>query len=150
MKRVKKVYAYITWEDRLLVFTQPNAPEAGLQVPGGTVEVGEAVETAVLREAFEETGLPSLQLISYLGKQTFDLVAYGREEIVSRYFFHLRCTQTPPERWQHVERFASEGVANPVFELFWLPLNTSLPPLVAALDAFIPQLLARFDSGGKA
>jgi 8-oxo-dGTP pyrophosphatase MutT (NUDIX family) len=50
-----KVFAYITWGIKLLVFSQPTAPEAGIQVPAGTVEDGEAVDAAVMREAFEET-----------------------------------------------------------------------------------------------
>lgn len=52
-----KVLAYITHGNRLLVFRHPHAPEAGIQVPAGTVEEGEDPGTAVLREAAEETGL---------------------------------------------------------------------------------------------
>ena len=37
MKRVQKVVAYITNGQRLLVFTHPLSPEAGIQVPAGTM-----------------------------------------------------------------------------------------------------------------
>ena len=53
----RKAYAYITYEDRLLVFSHPHAPEAGIQVPGGTLNDDERPEDAVTREAREETGL---------------------------------------------------------------------------------------------
>lgn len=48
----------------LLVFQHPDA---GIQLPAGTVEPGEAFETAALREVEEETGLSNSRLISKLG-----------------------------------------------------------------------------------
>lgn len=56
----RKAIAYITQGDRLLVFRQPQYPEAGIQVPGGTIEDGESADEAALREAREETGLAEL------------------------------------------------------------------------------------------
>jgi len=50
---IQKVLAYVTWGDKLLVFSHPDFPEAGIQVPAGTIEPGEEPEAAVLREAFE-------------------------------------------------------------------------------------------------
>src|SRR5690348_6110491 len=101
MKR--KVDAYITHERRLLVFRHVDFPEAGIQVPGGTVEPGEEWEAAALREAEEETGLPDLRLVGLLGETTFDLAAYGRDEVNQRRFYHLRCKGTPPVTWRHAE-----------------------------------------------
>ena len=58
MKQIKyKVFAYIINHHRLLVFSHPFFPEAGIQVPAGTIKVNERPEAAVLREAFEETSL---------------------------------------------------------------------------------------------
>lgn len=58
---VEKVTAFITRHavggEELLLFAHPFA---GNQIPAGTVEVGETPETAVLREAAEETGLTQL------------------------------------------------------------------------------------------
>ena len=62
-----KAFAYITWQGRLLVFRQPDFPEAGVQVPAGTIEVDEMPEAAVLREAYEETGLAHLTVVRFLG-----------------------------------------------------------------------------------
>lgn len=41
MTSIKKVYSYITHQDLLLLFVHVDFPEAGIQVPGGTVEPGE-------------------------------------------------------------------------------------------------------------
>ena len=64
-----KAFAYITHERRLLVFSHPNHPEAGIQVPAGTVEPGETPHAAALREAAEEIGL-SAERIAVLGELT--------------------------------------------------------------------------------
>ncbi|HLE30393.1 MAG TPA: NUDIX domain-containing protein, partial [Anaerolineales bacterium] len=56
-----KVLAYITrrrnGRTQLLVFTHRDFPEAGVQVPAGTVEPDEPVEAALFREVHEESGL---------------------------------------------------------------------------------------------
>jgi 8-oxo-dGTP pyrophosphatase MutT (NUDIX family) len=65
---VEKVTAFITRPSDqghdLLLFEHPNA---GVQIPAGTVEEGETPEEAVLREASEETGLASLSVRRSLG-----------------------------------------------------------------------------------
>ena len=65
---VQKVTAFIVRERRgvkeLLVFQHPTA---GIQIPAGTVEVGEDIETAVKRETYEETGLRFVKIENYLG-----------------------------------------------------------------------------------
>ena len=60
---VHKVTAFITRRQQertqLLLFRHPNA---GIQIPAGTIEEGEDWQTAVLREAAEETGLTQLTI----------------------------------------------------------------------------------------
>jgi 8-oxo-dGTP pyrophosphatase MutT (NUDIX family) len=54
---IYKVFAYTTNQNRLLVFRHRDFPKAGIQVPAGTVQINEELPAAVLREAYEETGL---------------------------------------------------------------------------------------------
>ena len=51
--------------NRIVLIRRKNIPK-GWAIPGGFVEVGETVETAAVREALEETGLP-VRLDSLLG-----------------------------------------------------------------------------------
>src|SRR6185503_15082222 len=73
-----KVSAFITRDGargrELLVFRHDN-PAAGVQVPAGTVEPGEPFDHAVLREAWEESGLAALRIIRPLGLLVEDLPA---------------------------------------------------------------------------
>ena len=65
---IQKVTAFIVRErdgvKELLVFKHPTA---GIQIPAGTVEKGEDIETAVKREVYEETGLQFVEIGNYLG-----------------------------------------------------------------------------------
>ena len=65
---VQKVTAFIVRErggvKELLVFKHPTA---GVQIPAGTVERDEDIETAVKRETAEETGLQFVEIEKYLG-----------------------------------------------------------------------------------
>src|SRR5215471_17967206 len=128
-----KVFAYITHSNRLLVFVHPFAPEAGIQVPAGTVKANEPPEEAVLREAFEETGLSGLVLVGFLGEDKRDMSDFGTDEIHLRRFYHLRCEEDPPETWRHEERDPSDDPKKVpiVFEFFWAPLPHGVPPLIA-------------------
>jgi 8-oxo-dGTP pyrophosphatase MutT (NUDIX family) len=164
-KLIRKVLAYITWEDtlltphaaacgmnqaafgvgnhraNLLVFSHPDFPEAGIQVPAGTIEPGEEPEAAVLREAFEETGLIGLTLVAPLGERMRDVTPFGKDELHHRYFFHLRYDETPPQTWRHWEEFPSDGSERVAFDFFWAQLPDGVPPLIAGHDAHLLALL---------
>ena len=138
----RKVFAYITHEDRLLVFTHPHEPEAGIQVPAGTAGDDERLEDAVMREAFEETGLSGLVLVRFLGEQLLDRSPSGRDEVHHRHFYHLRCVGDPPSTWRHYENDPSDGSAGPyLFEFFWAHLPDQVPELIADHGKMLPQLL---------
>ena len=82
----RKVVTYITSGNALLVFRHPDFPEAGIQVPAGTIEEGEAPEAAALREAFEETGLTGLTLVAPLGEHVRDVTPLGRTSCTTATF----------------------------------------------------------------
>jgi 8-oxo-dGTP diphosphatase len=118
---IVKVVANITKGERLLVFRHAKFPEAGIQVPAGTVEPGESLEDAVFREVSEETGLGDLELQAYLGVERIDLSRYDRNEIVQRHYFHLIQRGQSPAKWRHYEMNPSEGDPAPIeFELYWV------------------------------
>ena len=144
----RKAFAYITHRDvhgdRLLVFSHPHAPEAGIQVPAGTIGAGEPPETAVMREACEETGLAGLVLVGFLGEQLRDMSDFGREEVHHRLFYHLRCEGDPPVTWRHWEEYPSEVPgARHLFEFSWARLPHEVPELIADHGALLPRLLER-------
>jgi 8-oxo-dGTP pyrophosphatase MutT (NUDIX family) len=140
--RKEKVVAYITDGDRLLVFTQPYAPsDAGIQVPAGTIEHGEDPDVAVLREAFEESGLEELELVAFLGEREFDARPYGKDELHHRRFYHLRCTTKPPEEWEHEELDPHGGADHQIILAFrWVRFPDEVPQLIAGQDAFVNHL----------
>ena len=136
-----KVVAYITQGDRLLVFSHPAFPEAGIQVPAGTMKEGEAPEEAVLREAREESGLDELEIRSLLGVQDYDLAAYGRAEIQRRYFFHLEFHGEAPATWRHYEANPSDGSPAPIeFEFYWVRLPDEVPELSGDQGALLSEV----------
>jgi 8-oxo-dGTP pyrophosphatase MutT (NUDIX family) len=137
--RRKRVYAYITNKNRLLVFAHPNSPAAGIQVPAGTVEPGEDTDVAVMREAEEETGLTGLQFASFLGKIERDMSEFGTEEIQEAFFYHLICPGDPPESWRHLE--TSGGTTDPIpFDFYWVSLPNGVPELICLDGEMLPEL----------
>ena len=140
----QKVYAYITHGDRLLIFSHLDFPEAGLQVPGGTMEEGEDPADAVMREAFEETGLTNLRLNAFLGE--YNDALHESCEIQRRRFYHLICDDEPPERWQHFEMNPSDGSPAPIrFEFFWVPVSDGASTLEPWLTPMLPALRNRIN-----
>jgi 8-oxo-dGTP pyrophosphatase MutT (NUDIX family) len=136
----RKVLAYIAHDRHLLVFRHRDFPEAGLQVPGGTLELGETPEKAVLREAVEETGLAGLLIQRRLGEQVCKMSDYGLDEIHHRFYYQLLCATTPPETWTHTEEYPSDGSAPLVFEFFWARLP-NIPPLAGGQDYMLHRLI---------
>ncbi len=132
---------------RLLVFSHPLSPEAGIQVPAGTMDDGETPGEAVLREVSEETGLPSLTVVRLLGRHTFDAGSFGRNELHDRWFFHLTCDAPTPDCWMHIEDDPSDSPGDSIpFELFWVPFPDDVPALIADHARFLPELLDSLDA----
>ncbi len=132
-----RVFTYITQNRKLLVFDHLDYPDLAPQIPGGTRESGESPKEAAIREAQEETGLSRIRLIRSLGDFRQDLSAYGKNESIHAWFYHLELDGAAPSRWQHEESDPHDGQDPIKFELYWVPLDPK-PPL-GELD------LAKFD-----
>jgi ADP-ribose pyrophosphatase YjhB (NUDIX family) len=137
----RKVYAYITYKDQLLVFEHTDFPEAGIQVPGGSVEDGETVEYAVIRETEEETGLKNFKIVRKLGVITRDIDDLNLKGTQERHYFHLETELYPGECWIAYEEEPSDGSEGPIeFRFYWVPLR-KVPHLNGDLDEMLPELL---------
>ena len=138
-----KVIAYITQGDKLLVFNHPLHPEAGIQVPAGTIKRGESPDKAVIREAREETGLHQLEIRSFLGVREQDWSLYGLAEVHRRHFFHIECREETPSTWRHYENDPSDGSPAPIeFEFFWVKFPDEVPELSGGQGELLHKLAA--------
>lgn len=103
--RLRKVLAYIVREREgkreLLVFTHRDYPEAGLQVPAGTVEDGEEIEAGLRREVIEETGLTEFEVVREIA--TYEWTHPISGNLHERHVFLLRVPPATPESWQWIE-----------------------------------------------
>ena len=139
MKVVRKAIAYIVVDDRLVVFTHRDFPDAGLQVPAGTLRDGESPEEAVLREAYEETGLSGLAIVLFLGRSEFDCSPHGRDEIHDRFFFQLGYQGPIQESWTHAERH--DNLRPPTwFNFSWMPVTDASGALAGNQGAFLNSI----------
>jgi 8-oxo-dGTP pyrophosphatase MutT (NUDIX family) len=139
MKTRHRAYAYVTYKNKVLLFTHPLSPEAGIQVPAGTIQEGEKPEDAALREAEEETGLQNLRMVAFLDQDIRDMSDCGTAELQYRWFYHIECLSEPPEKWMHGEHGKNGEIIIP-FDFYWSEIN-ALPKLIANYDDKIPQLI---------
>lgn len=162
-ERVQKALVYALHHgadgrDRLLVFSEPGYPEAGTQVPGGTVEDGETPADAARREFAEETGLD----VDGLGRSDFvhfatvpwptqvspTQVSPATQTTppVERHCFALRLTEPLPGTWDHVEQTPHGGGGPIVVRFRWMPFDEARSLLSVGMgDVFdkLPSQLAR-------
>ncbi|PAF20828.1 hypothetical protein CHH49_14955 [Terribacillus saccharophilus] len=134
---VEKVLAYIisirnnTYQ--MLVHEHKDMPEAGLQVPGSTVDPGEDLVVALQREVFEESGLHDLSASELVASAPF--LHPEKQELQLRHFYLIQTKQQLPGTWDH--HVFGKGVDNGlVFRYTWYDF-TSIPPLAASQDQFL-------------
>ncbi len=132
LPRVGKVLCYVVRDRRLLVFRHRDHPDAGLQVPAGTLHPGEDPQAGAIRETEEETGRRGFAVVTKLG--TYDhefhdsFRGHARHELHERHVFHIGPPPDLPESWSHL---AEEGDGDFWFEFSWVPIG---PDLVLAGD----------------
>ncbi len=117
-----KVVCYGIVEGKVLVFRHRDVPEAGLQVPAGTVEPNEEPRAAAIREASEETG-KVFEVVEKIGELDLAFDEPPRRELHHRQFFAMRALEPLPERWL---QFA-EGHC--WFEFEWMPVAQAVSAL---------------------
>ena len=139
---IRKVYAYITTpEGQLLVFDHLDFPDAGVQVPGGTVEPEETEDAAVMREAEEETGLPALRLVQKLGVERRNMAEFGLTGIHERHYYHLTLPHKERSEWIGYEETPSDGSPSPIaLRFYWIEIGEA-GILSGGLDEMIPKLM---------
>ena len=138
-----KVIAYIT-RDRggkrqLLVFRHWDYPEAGVQVPAGTVKQGESIEAALAREVAEETGLGDFLAVEKLATYSYR----GPDgQTLERHVFHLAAPEGLPDEWEWLETGGGEKPDHEgyVFQFFWTDLDARIE-LAGGLGEYLHLLV---------
>ena len=121
-----RVIAYITRERdgrrELLVFDHRHHPSAGTQVPAGRLEPGEDLESGLLRELAEESGLSNARIVRKLATYEPWELAHGE-----RYRNHAYELEAPgaPDSWEHVVGGDGDD-AGLVFVYRWEPITPRL------------------------
>ncbi|WP_432361037.1 NUDIX hydrolase [Sporosarcina sp. UB5] len=140
MEIKRKVLAYITKDEhaerKLLVFEHKDHPEAGLQVPGGTIEEDELLIDALYREIEEETGIRRDQLRLNGKVNKINFFPENRQDVIhERNIFHLTYIGEDENEWEMIVN--STGKDNGmIFRCRWVPVN-DLPALAAGQDELI-------------
>lgn len=149
MRVLHKAYVYLTCGRKLLVFSEPDNPEVGLQVPGGTLDPGESHLIGARREFHEETGLVLDGALDHLADQNH-LFDNGRgRDLHRRRHFHARVARIGRDEWEHFEMTPNDG-GDPIrFRLFWLDLDGEIDPAAfyEGFDAQLPLLRQRVTGG---
>ena len=127
LPRVGKVICYVVRDGWLLVFRHRDYPEAGLQVPAGTLNDGEDPVAGAIRETEEETGRTGFRSLAKLGTYNYEFrdtfAGVERHELHERHVFRLAPPPGLPESWSHL---AEEGNGDFWFEFTWVPLRPGL------------------------
>ncbi|MEP6723081.1 MAG: NUDIX domain-containing protein [Variovorax sp.] len=144
---LKACACLIDTRGRLLVFDHPA--DGGMQLPKGTVELGETPEDAVRRELLEESGIDFRGALSPLGTLDRDCEA-GVEGNLRRHaqrwhLFLMRAFAPLPETFDHVA-VGSPEEEGLVFAFRWLapddPLGRFALPYRQAIERVRAALAA--------
>ncbi|MCC3762107.1 NUDIX domain-containing protein [Glycomyces sp. TRM65418] len=123
----------------VLVILHRDAPEAGVQVPGGGAHAHETIGEAAIREAREETGVRGLVFGEALGNMLLRAPVYEHGHQVTTYCW-LR-SDDARDAWDHTVVSTDEDDGE--------RMRCEFRPVGAAgidfeMDRFLPQAAARF------
>ncbi|MCQ1854750.1 NUDIX hydrolase [Neorhizobium galegae] len=136
-----KVLIYAVWQNRLLVFDEPDFPDQWLQVPGGTIEPGEAPDIAAAREFYEETGLAVDVPLHPLMVHDYRFQKDGSEICHRRHYFLLRLMGDYADTWIHIEEHRFDG-GDPIrFRFSWMSLDDAARQLGGGMADALPLVL---------
>jgi 8-oxo-dGTP pyrophosphatase MutT (NUDIX family) len=123
----------------VLVFEHADFPEAGLQVPAGTLEPGEDPADGALREAYEESGLSGLSIGRFIG--VFDWLRSDLNQLHHRHVYVLTCAERVRDTWLHTVT-AGEEDQGLRFRFYWLAADVAKQALSADQGAYIDLALS--------
>jgi 8-oxo-dGTP diphosphatase len=119
----EKVVAFILrgkgLNTELLVFEHDKKwSEAGMQIPAGTVDRGESIELAAIREAEEESGLVDLRIVKKIDEYT--LFRNTHKQFNRRHVYWMETNDTR-DSWSHC--VTGQGIDQGMnFHFYWMPL----------------------------
>lgn len=140
MATIEKVIIYITRTsargDELLVFDHRDEPDAGTQVPAGTVDPGESFAVAAVRELHEESGLANIPLNGPI--DAYDWLNPTTGNLHVRQVYHAAVSGLP-DAWHH-EVHGGGDDAGRVFVYRWIALADAVDGLAGHQGRSIAKL----------
>jgi 8-oxo-dGTP diphosphatase len=139
---IEKVLVYLIRNrdniSELLVFEHLDFPEAGIQVPAGTIKKGEGSEAAAMRELKEETGLATIKIEKFLG--SFEYLHLHRNETHMRNVL-LASTEDKsiPALWVHTIEGDGEDSELRI-KCYWVPVSNAKSLLVVGQGDYLDLL----------
>ncbi|MFZ4715820.1 MAG: NUDIX hydrolase [Bacteriovoracaceae bacterium] len=141
MLKKTKVLAYIHRDcngiNEVLVFDHVDSPEAGTQVIGGTVEDGEDLREALLREIIEESGL----VFHIVDVHPVAQSTYHRKDITEvnfRHYYQIEGSHLE-DHWIHT--VDSQGEDNNLrFKFYWLDISCAQTQLTGSMGEHLARI----------
>lgn len=123
----------------VLVFCEPDFPEAGTQVPGGTVDPGEELLKTVTREFYEESGIKLDQKGWELIHSDLLLHPQTREEQRENVFYRNSSKDAIDETFIHFVTGGGEDEGI-LFSYSWLDIDRAEVELIDWMGAQLKVL----------
>ncbi|MBC8343501.1 MAG: NUDIX domain-containing protein [Bacteroidetes bacterium] len=115
------VYAIIIKDDNLLTVTSKRTNT--LMLPGGGIDIGEPIETALIREVNEETGI-EIEILKFINFKDSLFYYDPLDEAFHSFLFYYHCRALTDQL-----KADSEVVDYECSSPKWVPLDTLKPEL---------------------